>query len=126
MAQRAIREVDGKRLLTQWLPEVWSSVSDVAPTVLGGLTDRKPFLVANNTSWDELAAAYVHTLIMYQKLCMLSQLSRSHGVQRPVELRAPSIMFDGPDSAASMPTPMVAEVFSPAYLSYIAYLDIVP
>jgi hypothetical protein len=64
MAERAIREVDGKRLLSQWLPEAWEKVSvvpDMAP--LAGIQGKKPFTVCvENVDWALLEAAYVNTL----------------------------------------------------------------
>lgn len=56
MAQRAIREVDGKRLLAQWLPEAWEN-SDKTP--LESFQSLKPFTVAGEPAWEELAAKSV-------------------------------------------------------------------
>ena len=61
MAQRAIREVDGKRLLSQWLPEAWATEAinaDVTPLL--GIQTRKAFTVSGSPpNWAELAAACV-------------------------------------------------------------------
>jgi hypothetical protein len=66
MAERAIREVDGKRLLSQWLPEAWEKVSvvpDLAP--LAGIQGKKPFTVSvENANWALLEAAYVGSLLV--------------------------------------------------------------
>ena len=56
MAQRAIREVDGKRLLSQWLPEAWEN-SDATP--ISSFQTHKPFTVTGTPAWDALAATSV-------------------------------------------------------------------
>jgi hypothetical protein len=68
-AQRAIREVDGKRLVTQWLPKAWEQVntdfSDASS--LDGLRAQKAFGVSpvdGVINWDALAVAYVTHHIM--------------------------------------------------------------
>jgi hypothetical protein len=64
-AQRAIREVDGKRFLSQWLPKAWEEVcggADAAP--LAGFSENKAFGVqakgeTGAVDWDALLLAYV-------------------------------------------------------------------
>ncbi len=58
MAQRAIREVDGKRLLAQWMKDAWDIGFGVE--ALDGMTARQPFSVVGPTvDWTALADAYV-------------------------------------------------------------------
>ena len=58
MAQRAIREVDGKRLLAQWMKDAWDIGFGVE--ALDGMTARQAFTVEGPTvNWTALADAYV-------------------------------------------------------------------
>lgn len=81
MAQRAIREVDGKRLLAQWMKDAWDIGFGVE--ALDGMTARQAFTVEGPTvNWTALADAYavspcllpLLTLFRLCNLCMQAPL----------------------------------------------------
>jgi hypothetical protein len=86
MAQKAIREVDGKRLLSQWLPKAWSEEAfngaDVTP--LQALRDRRAFGVAapaggGPIAWDTVVARCALTRRRHTRLVVLMSLPiRAH------------------------------------------------